>query len=183
MACGKSAATSQRRSSPARRPMYATSSYASSITPSRCLQLILSSTPGLSMLSFATCKIFISSIPGSCLFFYSLSLPLPPSKFNPGFCRMVLESRMKDWGAETQVGDIFTSFWRTEIERLYSRYVQGLDGALELYYKLMEENSQFKEFVTVRLSHTTHLRLCLFASLPFACRMSSNKLIKILHHF
>lgn len=68
---------------------------------------------------------------------------------NRRFLKM-LEDKMEGWNDQCCLGDLFCTFFVGYTKDVYSTYINNFDSALDLYYKLMDENPDFNAFVMAR---------------------------------
>lgn len=68
---------------------------------------------------------------------------------NRRFLKM-LEDKMEGWNDQCCLGDLFCTFFVGYTKDVYSTYINNFDSALDLYYKLMDENPDFNAFVMTR---------------------------------
>jgi len=99
----------------------------------QCIETYLHTLNNNNILSKAVVKALFANIEEVCL-------------HNKRFLRM-LEDKMEGWNDQSCLGDVFCTFWVGYTKDVYSSYINNFDSALDLYYKLMDENPQFNSFV------------------------------------
>ena len=99
----------------------------------QCIDTYLNALNNNNILSKANVKALFANIEEVCL-------------HNKRFLRM-LEDKMEGWNEQSCLGEVFCTFWVGYTKDVYSMYINNFDSALDLYYKLMDENPQFNAFV------------------------------------